>query len=185
MLLRIVRAPFVAIRKVMRVFTGGGTTPPPAPRPADTWELRHAERARTAEGPTTDPAVTPTKRVVPAEAAPVAEAPKPAPKTKRPASKSKPKPRPKLAITFQETPNPNASKFQFSKAEFATGGFSCASAAEATTSPVAMALFALDGVRSVFAVNDFVTVTKDPAVSWDQLAPAVEAALQTSLRPTS
>jgi hypothetical protein len=37
------------------------------------------------------------------------------------------------------------------------------------------------GVRSVFMVADFVTVTKDDAASWAELAPRVQAALRETL----
>ena len=47
--------------------------------------------------------------------------------------------------------------------------------------PMARALFAVEGVRSVFAVNDFVTVTKQDKALWaDMQGPIVEA-LQTVL----
>jgi hypothetical protein len=170
MLLRIARAPFLAVRKVARVFIGGGTPPPPGPRPADTWELRHAARARRGPHAQSDAAGGCGPKADEAPAANEDTAPS------RPAG-------PPLVISFHETPNPDASKFQFSTKEFETGGFSCANAAEAEAYPVAAALFAAEGVRSVFAVNDFVTVTKESATSWETLAPAIEAALHASMRP--
>ena len=42
--------------------------------------------------------------------------------------------------------------------------------------PLAQAMFAIPGVRTVFAVNDFVTVTKEDAANWANLThPIVEA----------
>lgn len=170
MLMRIARAPFLAVRKVVRIFIGGGTPPPAGPRPADVWELRHAERANAnASAPGTDDAAG-------------SDGPETETKAESAVGPSQPA-APPLIISFHETPNPDASKFQFSTKEFDTGGFSCANVTEAKAHPVATALFATEGVKSVFAVNDFVTVTKDPGTSWATLAPKVEAALQASMRP--
>ena len=44
--------------------------------------------------------------------------------------------------------------------------------------PLAGALFAIPGVTSVFAVNDFVTVTKSDNSSWGSLTKPVIQALQ-------
>ena len=43
------------------------------------------------------------------------------------------------------------------------------------------ALFALDGVVSVFMVDDFVTVTKAPEAEWAELVPEVTAAIEQSM----
>ncbi len=46
---------------------------------------------------------------------------------------------------------------------------------------MAARLMAEPGVRSVFMVADFVTVTKDDAASWSDLAPRVQTALRETL----
>jgi len=52
------------------------------------------------------------------------------------------------------------------------------SPAEAEASPLAEAIFALDGVRRVFLGGDFVTVTRDPdGLGWPQLKAPVLAAI--------
>jgi hypothetical protein len=43
------------------------------------------------------------------------------------------------------------------------------------------ALFAIDGVASLFATGSFVTVIKTDAAQWDTINPAVEAALTAQL----
>ena len=48
----------------------------------------------------------------------------------------------------------------------------------ADQNPIAAALFRLDGVVSVFMVNDFVTVTKDPDTSWAELEPPARQAIE-------
>jgi len=50
-------------------------------------------------------------------------------------------------------------------------------AAEAEELPVAKALFALDGVVSVFLMADFITVTKRAEVSWDAIQEQAKAAI--------
>jgi hypothetical protein len=83
---------------------------------------------------------------------------------------------------FQETPNPNAGKFTVGRTLVeGRSGLTFASPEEARADPVAARLFAEAGVRSVFMVADFVTVTKDDAASWRDLAPRVQAALREAL----
>ena len=47
---------------------------------------------------------------------------------------------------------------------------------EGADSPFAQAVLAFDGVASVFGVNDFVTITREPDAAWDAIVCAVEAA---------
>ena len=42
--------------------------------------------------------------------------------------------------------------------------------------PFAEAVFAAGGIASIFGVNDFVTVTRQPGVEWDPIVAAVVAA---------
>ena len=51
------------------------------------------------------------------------------------------------------------------------------SLAAAQGDPLAESLFALEGVSGLFMVDDFVTVLKAEAASWDALIPKVTAAL--------
>jgi hypothetical protein len=55
-------------------------------------------------------------------------------------------------------------------------GMNFTSAEEAAGHPFAAAVFAVDGVTSVFGVNDFVTVNRKPGVEWDPIIEAVQAA---------
>ena len=89
---------------------------------------------------------------------------------------------PKPDVQFQPTPNPNAGKFVVSEKVTAVGtSRSFYDADEARADPVARALMRLPGVRSVFMVDDFVTVTKTPVARWDDLAPRVEEAIRENL----
>ncbi|NJD10774.1 MAG: scaffolding protein [Gemmatimonadetes bacterium] len=85
-------------------------------------------------------------------------------------------------VRFQPTPNPNAGKFSVGRAVVeGKASRSWYSAAQAASDPLAAELFAVDGVASLFMVEDFVTVTKRPDAQWPQLAPRVIAALQRAL----
>ncbi|NNE71745.1 MAG: scaffolding protein, partial [Rhodothermales bacterium] len=72
------------------------------------------------------------------------------------------------SITTHPTPNPNSLKITRTGDPFISGGMeSFGSAAEAAGHPIGEPLFAIPGVINVFILPDFVTVTKDPGVSWD------------------
>lgn len=89
---------------------------------------------------------------------------------------------PKPKVEFQPTPNPNAGKFVVSQQVAPVGtSRSYYDRDEAREDPVARALMALEGVRSVFMVDDFITVTKTPAARWEALVPRVEEAIRQHL----
>ncbi|HEX2166969.1 MAG TPA: NifU N-terminal domain-containing protein [Longimicrobiales bacterium] len=84
-----------------------------------------------------------------------------------------------MSVTFQATPNPNAGKFTVGRTvvpDNKSRSFYNASQAEAE--PIAAAIFELDGVASVFMVEDFVTVTKQPDADWSELIPRVTDTLE-------
>ena len=72
------------------------------------------------------------------------------------------------------TPNPDALKFTVDASFPEMVNVSAADAAEA--SAFVQAVFAAGGVASVFAMNDFVTVTREPGADWDAITAAVQAA---------
>ncbi|HEX2188653.1 MAG TPA: NifU N-terminal domain-containing protein [Longimicrobiaceae bacterium] len=85
-------------------------------------------------------------------------------------------------VRFDPTPNPQAGKFTVGRTLVeGRRGRTFASAAEAAGDPLAAAVMALEGVRAVFMVADFVTVTKAPEASWAELAPRVQAAIGAAL----
>lgn len=81
-----------------------------------------------------------------------------------------------LEILVEDTPNPNAAKFTLNRT-VATQGKTYRDAATADAS-WAKALLAVPGIVQVFAVNNFISVTKSPDAAWDALVPQVEAALR-------
>ena len=76
--------------------------------------------------------------------------------------------------TPSPTPNPDATKYTLDVT--LPGSFNVTSAEGAGDSPFAAAVFAAGGVASVFGVNDFVTVTRQPGADWDPITEAVQAA---------
>jgi len=79
-----------------------------------------------------------------------------------------------------DTPNPNAYKFSVDR-KVAKNSFSANNPEQASATPLAAALFELDGVIGVFGVNDFVTVTKNQETEWGDLIPKAIKAIQKTL----
>ena len=69
-------------------------------------------------------------------------------------------------------------KFTLNQPVAETGSFSFNAGDASIAHPIAAAVVALDGVASVFGVNDFITVSKEPGVSWNTLLPQVVAAIK-------
>ena len=87
-----------------------------------------------------------------------------------------------MAVTVQvdTTPNENALKFTINQPAIESGHKTYPNAEAAEESPVAKALFAIDGVTSVFLMADFITVTKKPEVSWEGIQEAAVSVIQAS-----
>ena len=81
--------------------------------------------------------------------------------------------------TPASTPNPNATKFTLDTTLPAM--FNAGDAEQASSIPFAAQVFAAGGVASVFGVNDFVTVTRQPGADWAPIIAAVQAAAETHL----
>lgn len=91
-----------------------------------------------------------------------------------------------MFIQTESTPNPRTLKFLPGRDVLGQGSREYADAEAAHTSPLAEALFAVDGVERVYLGGDFVTVTKAEAIEWPHLKPHVLAAIMdhyTSGRP--
>jgi Fe-S cluster biogenesis protein NfuA len=82
-----------------------------------------------------------------------------------------------MFIETETTPNPSTLKFLPGRAVMAQGTANFADAEAAARSPLALRLFALDGVTQVFFGADFVSVSKADAAAWSELKPAVLGAL--------
>jgi hypothetical protein len=92
----------------------------------------------------------------------------------------RPAPVPEVTVAAEPTPNPNAMKFNCSVTVVDKGSRSY-DPSSADVPAWARALLALEGVRSVFAVRDFVTVTKEADADWAVLVEPIGAALRAGL----
>ena len=72
------------------------------------------------------------------------------------------------------TPNPNAMKFTLDVP--LASSINVTSAEAASGDKFAAAVFDGGGVASLFGINDFVTVTREPDADWAPIIAAVEAA---------
>lgn len=82
-----------------------------------------------------------------------------------------------MFIETEGTPNPATLKFLPGRYVMGTSTADFASPVSAERSPLASALFSLPGVARVFLGGDFITVTKDDEISWQNLKPQVLAAI--------
>ena len=74
-----------------------------------------------------------------------------------------------MFIQTEATPNPEVLKFLPGRQLRPGASREFTTAAEAAASPLARALFALEGVTRVYFGDDFLTVTKDPDREWAHL----------------
>mmetsp|Transcript_10123 Transcript_10123/g.26262 ORF Transcript_10123/g.26262 Transcript_10123/m.26262 type:complete len:257 (-) Transcript_10123:79-849(-) len=80
-----------------------------------------------------------------------------------------------LFIQTENTPNPESLKFIPGKPVLESGTAEFRSFRDAQASPLAKRLFQVDGVKSVFFAQEFVTVTKAEDVEWSVVKPHVFA----------
>lgn len=82
-----------------------------------------------------------------------------------------------MFIQTETTPNPATLKFLPGQTVMDLGTADFPTAEAAVASPLARRIFATGGVAGVFLGNDFVTVTKEPAMAWEHVKPAILGAI--------
>jgi NFU1 iron-sulfur cluster scaffold homolog, mitochondrial len=82
-----------------------------------------------------------------------------------------------MFIETEGTPNPATLKFLPGRYVMEAGTADFATVISAERSPLATALFDLEGVARVFLGNDFVTVTKTDEIDWPVLKPQILATI--------
>lgn len=82
-----------------------------------------------------------------------------------------------MFIQTQTTPNPATLKFLPGRDVSPTTPYEFVSMEEAAASPMAAALFGLNGVKTVFLGSDFVSITKSDEADWAHLKPQALAAI--------
>lgn len=144
--------------------------------------LRVVQRAMTLlDGERSAPYPGPPMDLPPENTSPEpAAAPTPAapPKPVEKAEKIADAPSSDVTVNAEATPNPNAMKFTLNQTVCETGSFSFAAGETPVEHAIAAAVLGIEGVETVFGVNDFITVTKLASQSWDELMPAVVAAIK-------
>jgi hypothetical protein len=78
-----------------------------------------------------------------------------------------------MFIQTEDTPNPETLKFIPGNIILKTGSADFSSKDVALDSPLASRLFEIDGVSRVFLATDFISVTKDPQLDWNNLKPSI------------
>ena len=83
-----------------------------------------------------------------------------------------------LQIRVEATPNPNSLKFSVNRTIWEGRAQTFSSPEQALTSPLARDLLAVPGVKNVFFLRDFVTISREPGAAWEPIAAQVEGILR-------
>jgi Fe-S cluster biogenesis protein NfuA len=82
-----------------------------------------------------------------------------------------------MFIQTESTPNPRTLKFLPGRDVLGAGSRDYSDVDAAAESPLAAAVFAVDGVERVYLGSDFLTVTKAEGIEWPHLKPHLLAAI--------
>lgn len=86
-----------------------------------------------------------------------------------------------VKVQVEPTPNPNSAKFVLDREVPGGQMKSYMKSEDAAGDPLGEALFALEGVESVFMMANFITVNKAASADWADLVPPVVETIQTNL----
>ena len=78
-----------------------------------------------------------------------------------------------MFIQTEDTPNPDTLKFMPGDTVLKTGSVDYSNKESSVSSPLASRLFEIDGVSRVFLSSDFISVTKDTDLEWNNLKPSI------------
>jgi|ETNmetMinimDraft_8_1059916.scaffolds.fasta_scaffold19325_2 Fe-S cluster biogenesis protein NfuA len=84
-------------------------------------------------------------------------------------------------ISIEPTPNPHAKKFMLDSPVCTGSARSFEKINDGIVDPLAHALFEIDHITSIFYVQEFVTVSKAPDVSWDALEQQIISTIEANL----
>ena len=83
-----------------------------------------------------------------------------------------------LTVRVEATPNPNSLKFSTNRTLWEGRAQTFSSPEQAVMSPLARDLLAVPGVKSVFFLRDFLSVSREAGAPWEPIAERVEAILR-------
>lgn len=86
-----------------------------------------------------------------------------------------------VQVRVEPTPNPNSAKFVLNKEVPGGEMKSYMRREDASGDPLGEALFAIEGVESVFMIANFITVNKAASADWAEIVPPVEEAILSNL----
>jgi hypothetical protein len=90
-----------------------------------------------------------------------------------------------VEIRVDPTPNPEAMKFTVNREVWAGRALTMSDPLQAFAMPLAARLFTVEGVKSLFFLRDFVTVTRRPGADWEPLVEDVRQALAAHFAETA
>ncbi|KAJ3156720.1 hypothetical protein HDU86_003944 [Geranomyces michiganensis] len=82
-----------------------------------------------------------------------------------------------MFIQTESTPNVDSLKFKPGVPVLLSATAEFLTPRDSLSSPLAAALFRIDGVQSVFFGNDFITITRDPDANWQLMRPDIYGAI--------
>jgi len=85
-----------------------------------------------------------------------------------------------VTVTVQPTPNLNALKFVTNR-RLTEGRSQTFTDAATAAAPLARELLGIPGVRQVFFLNDFITITRTEGIDWDAVVPQAESLIRQHL----
>jgi len=88
-----------------------------------------------------------------------------------------------IEVWTEPTPNPNAIKFTLNRSVAEGRSKTYASPEAAEASPLAKKLFEVGGVKSLFFLNNFITVTRQPGSDWAAISRQVEERIRAYYGP--
>ncbi len=83
-----------------------------------------------------------------------------------------------IEIYTESNPNPNSLKFVTNQIFLQEGSVDFPDAKSAFNCPLAQDLFKFNFVKRVFVTANFITVTKDESISWEEVAPMIRALIK-------
>ncbi len=83
-----------------------------------------------------------------------------------------------VTVWAEATPNPESYKFTLNRLVVEGRSETYSNPEQAFLSPLARALFAVEGVAGIFLLKDFVSIRRTAGTPWDELAPGVERVLK-------